>query len=285
MDFLKELNLNTTSWSEVFHTFLFHEALPFGIKLLICFAIYFVGRKVIRYINLAVRKLMSNKEFDPSITSFLRSLINIILTATLIIIIINFLGFNNSSFVALLASIGVALGMAMSGTLQNFSGGVMILLFRPYRVGDYILAQGQEGTVKEIQIFNTVITTSDNRTVFIPNGGLSSNVIVNYNNQINRRIELVVGVDYGTDYDQVKAVVENIFKEDSRILQDPKPFIAIKTLNESSVDIVMRVWALKENYWDVYFSLNERVYKEFANKGINIPFPQLTVHLADQTNN
>jgi small conductance mechanosensitive channel len=228
--------------------------------------------------------MMAAKGLDPSVASFLKSLINIILTATLIITIINVLGINSSSFVALFASIGVALGMALSGTLQNFSGGVMILLFRPYRVGDYILAQGQEGTVKEIQIFNTVITTGDNRTIYLPNGGLSSNVIVNYNNQKNRRVELVVGIDYGTDYDKAKAVVLDIVKKDKRIMSDPEPFVAIKTLNESSVDLVIRVWTPREKYWDVYFNLNEQVYKEFGTKGINIPFPQVTVHLAEKEN-
>jgi small conductance mechanosensitive channel len=196
--------------------------------------------------------------------------------------IVNILGINNSSFVAILASVGVALGMAMSGTLQNFSGGVMILLFRPYQVGDYILAQGQEGTVTEIQIFNTVILTSDNRTIFIPNGGLSSNTIINYNNQKNRRVEWTIGVDYGTDYDKAKRIIEDILKLDKRIMNNPAPFIALKTLNESSIDIVIRVWVLKEEYWNVYFDINEQIYKNFADKGIDIPFPQLTVHFADK---
>jgi small conductance mechanosensitive channel len=283
MDFLKNIGLKSTSWADIVDLLL-RETFHLGIKILICIVIYMVGRKIIRYLNRLVEKIMTTKGLDLSVASFLRSLINIILTAALIIMIINILGINNSSFVALLASIGVAMGMALSGTLQNFSGGVMILLFRPYQVGDYIQAQGQEGTVKEIQIFNTVITTADNRTIFIPNGGLSSNVIVNYNNQKNRRVELVVGIDYGTNYDKAKAVVLDIIKRDKRIISDPEPFVAIKTLNESSVDLVIRVWTARELYWDVYFNLNEQVYKEFATKGINIPFPQVTVHLADKEN-
>ncbi|MDR2057481.1 MAG: mechanosensitive ion channel [Dysgonamonadaceae bacterium] len=261
---------------------LLRKVFDFGLNLIICLVIYWGGRKLIKYLDRLVGKIMSSKDFDSSVASFLKSLINIILTAALLLTIVNILGINTTSLVALLASIGVALGMALSGTLQNFAGGVMILLFRPYKVDDYILAQGQEGTVKEIQIFNTVIVTADNRTIYIPNGGLSTNTIINYNNQKNRRIEWVIGVDYGTDYDKAKKIIQEIIDNDMRILADPAPFIALKTLNESSVDLLIRVWVAKENYWDVYFDINEQIYKIFADKGINIPFPQLTVHLADR---
>jgi small conductance mechanosensitive channel len=227
-------------------------------------------------------KIMSNKEFDPSISSFIRSLIDIALTATLLICIVNILGINTTSFVALFASVGVALGMALSGSLQNFAGGVMILIFRPYQVGDYIEAQGQGGTVKEIQIFNTVIITADNRTIYIPNGGLSSNVIVNYNDQTNRRVEWVVGVAYGTDFEKAKQILQGILKSDTRILSDPAPSIVVKTLNESSVDIQIRTWVNRPDYWDVYYAINEQIYATFNAKGIEIPFPQMTVHLADK---
>jgi small conductance mechanosensitive channel len=278
---MKDINLLVTSWEGVIDKLL-HEVFIFGKNVLICLVIYFVGRQIIRYINKVVGKLMDSREFDPSVSSFLRSLIQILLMAAMILAIVNTLGINSSSFVALLASIGVALGMALSGTLQNFAGGVMILIFRPYRVGDYIEAQGQGGTVKEIQIFSTVITTADNRTVYLPNGGLSSNIIVNYNNQPYRRIEWVVGVAYGTDYELAKSMVQNLLKSDSRILSDPAPAIDLKTLNNSSVDIQIRAWVNRPDYWDVYYSLNEQIYKTFTAKGIDIPFPQLTVHLADK---
>jgi small conductance mechanosensitive channel len=283
MTSLNNIDLKTISWTGLFDSLL-HDAFRFGIKLAICIVIYIVGRKLIKYLNKFLTKVMSRKEFDSSVASFLRSFISIALTATLLLLIVSILGINSSSFVALFASIGVAFGMALSGTLQNFAGGVMILLFRPYKVGDYILAQGQEGTVKEIQIFNTVIVTSDNRTIFIPNGGLSSNTIVNYNKQKNRRIEWVVGVAYGSNYDNAKAVIQDILKAEKRILSNPAPLIALKTLNESSIDIVIRAWTLRENYWDVYFNVNEQIYKDFAAKGIDIPFPQLTVHLAEKEN-
>ncbi|GHT62714.1 transporter [Bacteroidia bacterium] len=266
-------------WENSLHT-LREEAVTFGERLILCIIIYFVGRKLIKYINVIVNKLLNKQQFDLTVTSFLKSLISIVLTAVLIITIINILGINNSSFVAILASAGVAMGMAMSGTLQNFAGGVMILVFRPYKIGDYIQAQGQEGTVKEIHIFNTEITTIDNKTVFIPNGGLSTNVVTNYNNRQTRRIDLTIGVDYGTDYDFTKSTLKDILQSDERILTEPAPYIALKTLNESSVDILIRLWVNTPDYWDVYYNLNEQIYKIFGQKGIGIPFPQMTVHMA-----
>jgi small conductance mechanosensitive channel len=283
MAFLKDLFFNTASWQGVIDRLL-HDFFLFGKNALICIVLYIIGRKVIQYLNKVIEKVMSSKGLDLSVASFLKSLINITLTVALLIMIVNILGINTTSFVALLASVGIALGMALSGTLQNFAGGVMILLFRPYKIGDYIQAQGQEGTVKEIQIFNTVIITADNRTIIIPNGGLSSNIIVNYNNQESRRVEWVVGVDYGTDFEQAKSVVREILKNEKRILNNPAPAIVMKTLNESSVDIQIRAWVNRLDYWDVYYNINEQVYKNFATHGINIPFPQLTVHLADKIN-
>jgi small conductance mechanosensitive channel len=279
---LKDINLRTVSWTDLAE-FLSHQVLEFGAKLLICIVIYIVGKKLIQLLNKALGKLMNSRNLDASVISFLTSLINILLTVVLLITIINILGINNSSFLALFASIGVAMGMALSGTMQNFAGGVMILLFRPYKIGDYIQAQGQEGTVKSIQIFSTVLTTSDNRTVYVPNGGLSNNIIVNFNNQNTRRIEWSIGVDYGTDYDKAKSILLTILSSDKRVMNDPSPYIALKTLNQSSVDILIRVWVKRPDYWDVYYGINEQIYKVFADNGINIPFPQMTVHLSDNS--
>ena len=281
MDKVKGIDLNIANWQQLLDTFL-TEAFNTGFKILVCIILYIVGRKLIKWLDQVMKKLMLARSLDLSVSSFLRSLVNVLLTVAMMMAIINFLGINTTSFVALLASFGVAAGMAMSGTLQNLAGGVMILLFRPYDVGDYILAQSFEGTVKAIQIFNTVIITSDNRTVFIPNGILSANTIVNFNSQKNRRVEWVVGVDYGTDYDSAKAVVQRILDEDTRILREPASLIAVKQLNDSSVDLLIRAWVLKEDYWDVYYHINEQVYKTFAAHNINIPFPQMTVHLADK---
>jgi small conductance mechanosensitive channel len=275
---LKEIIMNTHSWEDLAEN-LGRQGLHIAAKILLCVVIYIVGRKLIKYLHKIIDKVMTGKEFDPSVASFIRSLINIVLTAGLLIIIINTLGVATTSFVALLASIGVALGMALSGTVQNFAGGVMILLFRPYKIGDTIDAQGQSGTVTDIQIFNTVILTSDNKTVYIPNGGLSNNVIVNYNNQDNRRIEWVLNVAYGTDYDQAKSIIQEIISADKRIVSDPVPTIDMKTLGESSIDIQVRAWVARGDYWATYYAVNEAVYKVFTSKGIDIPFPQLTVHL------
>ncbi|MDR1762705.1 MAG: mechanosensitive ion channel [Dysgonamonadaceae bacterium] len=266
---------------ESYFSSLLPKIIDFGLKVILCIILYWVGRKIINYINYFIGKLLSGKGIDPTIASFTKSLINIMLTALLVVGIINKLGIDTTSFAALLASVGVALGMAMSGTLQNFAGGIMLLLFKPFRVGDYIQAQGQEGTVRGIHIFNTEIASVDNKIVFIPNGGLSTNVIVNYNNEATRRIDFKVGVDYGSDYDVVKRTVSDILNADSRILQNPAPFIALNGLNDSSIEILARIWVKKEDYWGVTYDLNENVYKTFNNKGIGIPFPQMTVHVSN----
>ena len=172
-------------------------------------------------------------------------------------------------------------GMALSGNLANFAGGLIILLFKPFKVGDYIEAQGTGGTVKEIQIFHTILATPDNKMVYIPNGSLSSGAVTNFSRQATRRVDWTFGVDYGEDYDKVKAVIETIIARDSRILTDPAPFIALHALADSSVNIVVRVWVESPKYWEVYFGINQAVYATFNEKGINFPFPQLTVHRAD----
>ena len=278
---MKEFILKMWSWDDIVTKYL-PQLFWFGLKVIGCIVIYAVGRRLIKTLQKVMDKIMKHRELDPSFASFIRSLINIILMVLLIYIIINILGITTTSFLALFASIGVALGMALSGTLQNFAGGVMILLFRPYKVGDYIEAQGQGGTVKEIQIFNTVIITVDNRTIYIPNGGLSTNVIINYSHQNTRRAEWVFAVAYGTDFKHAKHIIEDILKADSRILSNPNPNIVIKTLNDSSVDIQVRAWMNRPDYWDVYYAINEQVYATFNLHGIDIPFPQMTVHLADQ---
>jgi len=279
MDALQDIH--SISWWENSLNSLREAAINFGERIIICIIIYFIGRKLIKYINAFVSKLLSKKDFDPTVTSFLKSLISIVLTAVLIITIINVLGINNSSFVAILASAGVAMGMAMSGTLQNFAGGVMLLLFRPYHIGDYIQAQGQEGTVRAIRIFSTEIITSDNKTVFIPNGGLSSNVIVNYNKRETRRIDMTVSVDYGTDYDFAKSTIIEILQSDKRVLSEPAPYIVISALTGNSVNILIRVWVNTADFSNVTFNLNEQIYKVFGQKGIKTPSSQMTVRMAN----
>ena len=170
-------------------------------------------------------------------------------------------------------------GMALSGNLQNFAGGLVILLFKPYKVGDWIeTQQGSAGTVKEIQIFHTILTTADNKLIYIPNGSLSSGVVTNYSHQETRRVEWIIGIDYGEDYEKVQKIVYEILAADKRILKEPAPFVALHALDASSVNVVARVWVNSGDYWGVYFDINKAIYETFNEKGINFPFPQLTVH-------
>ena len=242
--------------------------------------VFLVGRFLIRMLNRLVRRLMDKRNVDISIKTFVRSLVNILLTVLLIISVVGALGVETTSFAALLASAGVAVGMALSGNLQNFAGGLVILLFKPYKVGDWIDAQNVSGTVKEIQIFHTILTTADNKLIYVPNGALSSGVVTNYSNQTTRRVEWIVGVDYGEDYNKVEKVVREVLATDKRILNDPAPFIALHALDASSVNVVVRVWVNSADYWGVYFDINKAIYATFNEQGINFPFPQLTVHQA-----
>ena len=242
--------------------------------------VFLVGRFLIRMLNRLVRRLMDKRNVDISIKNFVRSLVNILLTVLLIVSVVGALGVETTSFAALLASAGVAVGMALSGNLQNFAGGLVILLFKPYKVGDWIDAQNVSGTVKEIQIFHTILTTADNKLIYVPNGALSSGVVTNYSNQTTRRVEWIVGVDYGEDYNKVEKVVREVLAADKRILDDPAPFIALHALDASSVNVVARVWVNSADYWGVYFDINKAIYATFNEQGINFPFPQLTVHQA-----
>ncbi|MCM0244837.1 mechanosensitive ion channel family protein [Bacteroides fragilis] len=242
--------------------------------------VFLVGRFLIRMLNRLVGRLMDKRNVDISIKTFVKSLVNILLTVLLIISVVGALGVETTSFAALLASAGVAVGMALSGNLQNFAGGLVILLFKPYKVGDWIDAQNVSGTVKEIQIFHTILTTADNKLIYVPNGALSSGVVTNYSNQTTRRVEWIVGVDYGEDYNKVEKVVREVLAADKRILDDPAPFIALHALDASSVNVVARVWVNSADYWGVYFDINKAIYATFNEQGINFPFPQLTVHQA-----
>lgn len=251
----------------------------FGSRIIAALVIFLVGRWIIRKIHRLVCAVIEKRHVEASLASFIKSLVKITLNFLLVIAIVSKLGIETSSFIALFASAGVAIGMALSGTLQNFAGGVMILLFKPFKVGDFIEAQDQSGTVKEIQIFNTVITTPDNKVIIIPNGGLSTGITKNYSKEPTRRVEWVFGIAYGDSYDKAKAVLEQLIAADGRILKDPEHLIAITSLGDSSVNIVVRAWVNSDDYWSVFFDMNESVYKTFARSGLNIPFPQMDVHV------
>lgn len=242
--------------------------------------IYIIGRFIIRQISRLVAKILEKRKLEISVQTFLKSLLSILLNLILAFAIVSRLGVETTSFAAILASAGVAIGMALSGNLSNFAGGLIILVFKPFKVGDYIDGQGASGTVKEIQIFHTILSTVDNRIIYVPNGSLSSNAITNYSKQETRRAEWVFGVEYGEDYERVKAVLERIIAADERILQTPAPFISLGSLSASSVDIKVRVWTKTADYWDVMFDMNRIVYATFNKEGIGFPFPQLTVHQA-----
>ena len=251
-----------------------------GKSILLAAVIFIAGRFLISVINRLVAQMMERRKIDATIQSFLRSFINILLTILLLISVVSALGVNTTSVAALLASAGVAVGMALSGNLQNLAGGLIILLFKPYKVGDYVDAQGVSGTVKEIQIFHTVLVTPDNKIIYVPNGSLSSGSVTNYSLSQLRRVDWTVGVEYGTEIEKVRQTVLDLIKKDSRILTDPAPFIALSALADSSVNITIRVWVKNEDYWGVFFDMNQNIYEVFNREGISFPFPQVTVHQA-----
>ena len=251
-----------------------------GKNILMAVVVYIVGRFLISLIQKLLANMLSRRKVEISIQTFLKSMVNILLNVLLIISVVGALGVSTTSFAALLASAGVAIGMALSGNLQNFAGGLIILFFKPYKVGDWIEAQGTSGSVTAIQIMHTIVTTADNKVVYIPNGAMSSGVITNYSRMETRRVDWTVGVDYGEDIDKVKRIVEGLIAADSRILQTPAPVIALQALDASSVNVTIRVWVPNAEYWDVYFEMNKKIYDEFNKQGIDFPFPQLTIHQA-----
>lgn len=255
-------------------------AVEAGKCILIACVIYFVGRTIIKFIKKVLIGMMERRNLDPSIQSFLRSVVNVLLNVLLIITVVSALGINTTSFAALLASFGVAAGMALSGNLQNLAGGIVVLLFKPYRVGDYVEAQGVQGTVKDIQIFHTAILTVDNKLIHVPNGALSSGNIINYSTMPQRRVDLTVSVEYGQDLDQARQVLLDIAAKDDRILKDGAfaPFVGLVQMADSSVDFTVRLWCDGANYWGVFFDTQETIYKEFNRQGIGFPYPHLTIN-------
>lgn len=242
--------------------------------------IWFVGRWIVRKVVKLIKKIMVKRKVNASVSSFVSSMIDVVAMAVIIIMIISVLGIDTSSFIALFASAGVAVGMALSGTLQNFAGGVMILLFRPFKVGDYIEAQGIGGSVKEIQIFNTVINTPDNKIILLPNGPLSTGIINNYSREPLRRLDLTFSVAYGDDYERAKAVMLHLIKEDGRALNEPAaPFVALGSLSASSIDLTVRIWCKQEDYWGMKFDLTQKVYETFPKEGLKFPYQTFTVQL------
>lgn len=254
----------------------------FGKNLLIAVVVYFVGRFLIKYAIKAFQLMAVRREMAPSLATFLHSLISISLNLLLAITIVGIMGIDTSSFLAVFASAGVAVGMALSGTLQNFAGGVLILILKPYKVGDRIEAQGYAGVVKEILIFHTVLTTPDNQTIIIPNGPLANGSLINSTAATTRRVDIDVEVAYGTKTDDVRKVLNHIIETDERIIKDSAdlaPAIPMTTMGASSIIFQLRLWGKSADYWNLKFDLTEKIYQELTAAGIEIPFQQMDVHL------
>ena len=251
----------------------------YGTGLLYSLVVLVIGIYVTKLVSKSANKIMVKRNLDESLVPFLTSLIHTTLLILVIISALGMLGIEMTSFIALLGAAGLAIGMALSGTLQNFAGGGIILIIKPFKVEDVIEAQGYIGVVKEIQIFNTILTTFDNKTIIIPNGGLATGAMINYSTQATRRVDWTFGIAYGDNSDTAKRVLIELISADVRVLKDPEPFVALKELADSSVNFVVRAWVNSPDYWDVYFEMNEKVYKTFAKEGLHIPFPQVDVHI------
>lgn len=241
--------------------------------------IWFIGIWVVKALSSKFGQLLDKRNVDASLKPFVKGLFNALLRILLIISVLGTLGIKMTSFVAIIGAAGLAVGLALSGTLQNFAGGVVILIFKPFRVGDFIEAQSYKGTVSEIQIFNTILKTPDNKTIIIPNGGLANSSMTNYSTEPRRRVDWVFGVAYGDDANKAKEVITKLCAEDSRISNDPPVFIALSELGSSSVNFTVRAWVDAPDYWGVFFELNQKVYNNFAKEGLSIPFPQMDVHV------
>ncbi|WP_139957281.1 mechanosensitive ion channel family protein [Flavicella sediminum] len=252
----------------------------YGLKLLGAIAVWIIGSFIVKSLTNAFGSLLDKKDTDPSLKPFLKSLVAAILKILLVISVLSMMGIEMTSFIAILGAAGLAVGMALSGTLQNFAGGVMILIFKPFKVGDVIDAQGYVGSVKEIQIFNTILKTPDNKTIIIPNGGLSNSSMVNFSVEEKRRVDFTFGIGYGDSTEKAREVLGQLIAADKRILSDPAaPFIAVSALADSSVNFTVRVWVNAADYWGVHFDMNEKVYNTFNAEGLNIPYPQMDVHV------
>ena len=258
---------------------LLSESVWIVIKIVIALAIYFIGRWVVRRILKLIDVAMQHRHVDTSLRSFTRNSVSAIFTLLLVLSVVSTLGINVTSLIAVASAATLAIGMALSGTAQNFAGGVMILLMKPYRIGDVISAQGQSGTVRDIKLFSTVITTADNQTIYIPNNSIATAIIDNYSKAELRRVDWTVGISYGDDVDVARKAVLAMLAADSRILKDPAPVVWVAALADSSVNLSIRAWVKNGDYWNVFFEHNEEFYKELPKHGLSFPFPQMDVHV------
>ncbi len=271
---MNELGLEGFDWKPIYD-WVIHN----GLKVLIAIVIAVVGLWIVNSIVKGFRRILIARKIDETLVPFIVSLASVTLKVLLFISVITYVGIQMTSFIAVLGAAGLAVGMALSGTLQNFAGGVILLILKPFKVGDYIEAQGHAGIVKEIQIFNTILTSVDNKIVIIPNGGLSSGVMTNYTKESTRRVDIVFGISYGDDLDKARDIIKEVALKNELVHKEPEVFVGLVELGDSSVNLATRMWTNTADYWAVYFYMMEFVKKEFDKQGISIPFPQRDVHV------
>ena len=266
-------------WDQVI-TQMISWSLDAGKHILVALVVYLIGHYLIKLLNYLLARFLERRKVEISVQTFVRSFVSILLQVLLIISVVGALGVNTTSFAALLASFGVAIGMALSGNLQNFAGGIIILFLKPYKVGDWVEAQGTSGAVQAIQIFHTILLTADGKLIYVPNGAMSSGTITNYTLTPTRRVEWVIGIEYGEDVEKARKLVLDILQSDKRVKDDPAPTVVLSELNNSSVDMTIRCWVDNDDYWNVLFQTREKIYNTFNANGIGFPFPQVTIHQA-----
>jgi small conductance mechanosensitive channel len=258
--------------------------LLYGPKLIGAVVVWIIGGLIIKALVKGFEKLLNKRKIDDSLKPFLKGIVGALLKVMLVISVLTMLGIEMTSFVAILGAAGLAIGLALSGTLQNFAGGVMLLIFKPFKNGDVIEAQGHVGLVYEIQIFNTILKTPDNKTIIIPNGGLSNGAMTNYSTEETRRVDWTFGIAYGDDTAKAKEVMMKLMTDNPKILQTAgkEPFVAVSELGDSAVNFAVRAWVNGPDYWDVFFTMNEKIYNTFSKEGLNIPYPTMDVNLNKQ---
>lgn len=255
-----------------------NAGINFGLRVILVVVLFWLGKVVITRLKKIFNGILRRRNIEGVAGSLLDSVFTAILYIALFLFLAGVLGMKSVSFAAVLASMGMAVGMALSGQLQNLAGGVIIIVAKPFKLGDFISSQGTDGTVKAVRLFHTEVLTPDNKVVFIPNSLLSSNSVVNYSHEELRRVEWTIGIEYDEDYQRVRQVILALLQQDQRILTTPEPVIVLHKLNDSSVDILVRAWVASDDLWPVFWDFNERVYADFNAKGIGFPFPQLTIH-------
>ena len=273
-----EFNLDGNLWNQL------SELLSsFGISLFIALSILIIGRQVVKILIKVISTALERSNTEDTVRIFVTNLLNTLLMIVVFIAAINQLGIQTTSIIAVLGAAGLAIGLALQGSLSNFAAGILIVIYRPYKVGDYIQADNHLGTVNDIQIFSTVLKTPDNKLVVVPNGSIMNGSIVNFSNQDKRRVDIIASCSYEDDIDKVKSVLADILSKDDRILNEPKPRIAVSELADSSVNFIVRPWVKNSDYIDVYYSLLEEIKKRFDQEGIAIPYPQTDVHIHNHT--